>query len=52
VTDRYTQAIGQFGSGKPDVRIGGIYALERIAHDSPWDHPTVLEVLSALARHP
>ena len=34
VTDRYTKAIEQLGSDKLDVRIGGIYALERIAHDS------------------
>jgi len=32
------------------VRIGGIYALERIARDSARDHPTVMEVLSAFIR--
>ena len=47
VTDRYTKAIEQLGSEKLDVRIGGIYALERIARDSARDHPTVMEVLSA-----
>ena len=31
VTDRYTKAIEQLGSDKLDVRIGGIYALERVA---------------------
>jgi uncharacterized protein YjbI with pentapeptide repeats len=50
VTDRYTKAIEQLGSEKLDVRIGGIYALERIAHDSARDHPTVMEVLSAFIR--
>ena len=30
VTDRYTKAIDQLGSDKLDVRIGGIYALERV----------------------
>jgi pentapeptide repeat protein len=50
VTDRYTKAIEQLGSEKLDVRIGGIYALERIARDSPRDHPTVIEVLSAFVR--
>ena len=44
VTDRYTKAIEQLGSDKLDVRIGGIYALERIARDSARDHPTVMEV--------
>jgi hypothetical protein len=32
------------------VRIGGIYALERIARDSAKDHPTVMEVLNAFIR--
>lgn len=50
VTDRYTRAIEQLGSDKLDVRIGGIYALERIAHDSARDHPTVMEVLTAFVR--
>jgi uncharacterized protein YjbI with pentapeptide repeats len=50
VTDRYTKAIEQLGSDRLDVRIGGIYALERIARDSARDHPTVIEVLSALVR--
>jgi Pentapeptide repeats (8 copies) len=50
VTDRYTKAIEQLGSDKLNVRIGGIYALERIARDSARDHPTVMEVLSAFIR--
>ena len=50
VTDRYTKAIEQLGSEKLDVRIGGIYALERIARDSARDHPTVMEVLTAFIR--
>jgi len=32
------------------VRIGGIYALERVARDSRRDHPTVIEVLAAFIR--
>ncbi len=50
VTDRYTKAIEQLGSDKLDVRIGGIYALERVARDSARDHPTVMEVLTAFIR--
>jgi hypothetical protein len=50
VTDRYTKAVEQLGSDKLDMRIGGIYALERIARDSARDHPTVMEVLSAFVR--
>ena len=50
VTDRYTKAIEQLGSGTVDVTIGGIYALERVARDSPRDHLTVMEVLAACIR--
>jgi hypothetical protein len=55
ITDRYTKAIEQLGKveeGKPniEVRLGAIYALERIAQDSPRDHWTIIEVLSAYVR--
>jgi hypothetical protein len=50
VTDRYGKAIEQLGSEKLDVRIGGIYALERVASDSARDHPAVMEVLTAFIR--
>jgi Pentapeptide repeats (8 copies) len=50
VTDRYTAAVTQLGSKRLDVRIGGIYALGRVAHDSKTDHPTVMEVLAAFIR--
>ncbi|MFF0770897.1 pentapeptide repeat-containing protein [Nonomuraea wenchangensis] len=51
VTDRYTKAIQQLGdSDNLHIRIGGIYALERIARDSERDHGTVQEVLSAFVR--
>jgi hypothetical protein len=50
ITDRYTKAVEQLGSDKLDVRLGGIYALERIAVDSKRDHPTVVEVFSAFVR--
>jgi Pentapeptide repeats (8 copies) len=50
LTERYTKAIEQLGSEKLDVRLGGIYALERTAVDSERDQPTVAEVLSAFVR--
>lgn len=50
VTDRYTKAVEQLGSETLDVRIGGIYALERVARDSPRDHPAVMDVLTAFIR--
>jgi hypothetical protein len=50
ITDRYTKAVEQLGSTKLDVRLGGIYALERLAIDSPRDHTTVYDVLAAFLR--
>lgn len=50
LTDRYTKAVAQLGDDKLDIRLGGIYALERLAVDSRRDHPTVVEVLSAYVR--
>ncbi|MBT2234680.1 pentapeptide repeat-containing protein [Nonomuraea sp. NEAU-A123] len=50
ITDRYTKAVEQLGSQARDVRLGAIYALERIARDSERDHETVLAVLAAYAR--
>ena len=50
VTERFTQAINQLGSEKIEVRLGGIYALERIAKDSAKDHWTIMEVLTAFVR--
>lgn len=51
ITDRYTRGVEQLGADTVDVQLGGIYALERIAHDSPHDRPTIAEVLTAFVRH-
>jgi hypothetical protein len=50
VAERFTRAIEHVGSDKLEVRLGGIYALERIAQDSQKDHWTVMEVLTAYIR--
>lgn len=50
VTDRYTKAVGQLGESSPAVRIGGVYALERIGNDSPRDRTTIIYVLGAFIR--
>jgi Pentapeptide repeats (8 copies) len=50
VTERFSKAIEQLGSGKDEVILGGIYSLERIAKDSPKDQATIMEVLSAFVR--
>jgi hypothetical protein len=56
ITERFTQAIDQLGradeKGKKvlEIRLGGIYALERIARDSERDHWPIMEVLTAYVR--
>jgi Pentapeptide repeats (8 copies) len=53
ITDRFTKAIvqlGEQGREKLAVRLGGIYALERIAKDSKEDHWPIMEVLTAYVR--
>ena len=56
VTDRFAKAIEQLGavdgSGnkKLEVRLGGIYALERIANQSERDYWPIMEVLTAYVR--
>jgi len=51
ITERYTRAIDQIGSDKVDVRVGGIFALERIARESRRDRAPVSYVLAAFIRH-
>lgn len=50
ITDRFSKAVELLGSETFNTRLGGIYALERIAWDSQKDHWTVMEVLSAFVR--
>jgi hypothetical protein len=51
VTERFSKAIEHLGSDKIDIRLGGIYALEQIAIDSPEKyHWTMVEILSAVIR--
>ena len=40
----------RLGSDRLDVRLGAIYALERIMIDSARDHPAIVEVLAAFVR--
>lgn len=56
ITDRFTRAIDQLGAGEGknkslEIRLGGIYALERIAKESPEDHWPIMEILTAYVRH-
>lgn len=50
ITDRFTKAVDQLGSPNADVRIGGIYALERIAKNSAADRNPILFLLGAFVR--
>ncbi|HEX2741456.1 MAG TPA: pentapeptide repeat-containing protein, partial [Rubrobacter sp.] len=50
ITERFTRAIDQLGSEKLEIRLGGIYALERISSESAEDYWPVMEVLTAYVR--
>jgi uncharacterized protein YjbI with pentapeptide repeats len=56
ITDRFTKAIDQLGAvdtkgeKKVEVRLGGIYALARIADQSKKDHTPIMDVLCAYLR--
>ena len=53
VTERFSKAIellGRDGANDVHVRLGGIYALERIANDSDKDYWQVMEILTAYVR--
>ncbi|WP_406303890.1 pentapeptide repeat-containing protein [Streptomyces sp. NBC_00885] len=50
ITNRFNAAIGNLGSTSLDVRLGGIYSLQRIMQDSVRDHLTVVSVLAAFVR--
>ncbi len=49
-TERYAGAMKLLGSEQVEVRLGGIYALERLARESKNDHGPIMEVLSATYR--
>ncbi len=51
ITDRYTRAVDQLGNPKIEVRLGGIYALERLAKESEKDYWPILEILTAYVRN-
>ena len=50
VTESFSKAIEHLGSDKLEVRLGGIYALERISRESAPDYWTVMENLTAFVR--
>ena len=50
VTDRYTRAVEQLSHEDPAVRIGGVYALGRVAGESQVDRAAIIDVLGAFIR--
>jgi hypothetical protein len=50
ITERFTRAVDQLGNESVDVRTGGIYALARIAKDSPEDRAAVAQILTAYVK--
>lgn len=56
ITERFTRAIEQLGAidqfGNPaiEIRLGGIYSLERIANESEKDYWPIMEILTAYVR--
>lgn len=52
VTELYTKAVEQLGSDKAPVRLGGLYALERLGQDNPKQRQTIVNVWCAYLRMP
>ncbi|WP_103353043.1 pentapeptide repeat-containing protein [Amycolatopsis sp. CA-128772] len=52
VTELYTKSVEQLGSDKAPVRLGGLYALERLGQDNPKHRQSIVNVLCAYLRMP
>ncbi|WP_072481735.1 pentapeptide repeat-containing protein [Amycolatopsis australiensis] len=52
VTELYTKAVEQLGSDKAPVRLGGLYALERLGQDNPKQRQMIVNVWCAALRMP
>ncbi|PXY16614.1 pentapeptide repeat-containing protein [Prauserella muralis] len=52
ITEEYTKAVDQLGSNKAAVRLGGLYALERLAQNNVAQRQTIVNVLCAYLRMP
>lgn len=49
-SDRFGKAIEHLGSNNPDVRLGGIYELDKLATDTPSEQVDVFNVLTSFVR--
>jgi hypothetical protein len=52
ITELYAKAVEQLGHEKAPVRLGGLYALERLAQDNIEQRQTVVDVTCAYLRMP
>ena len=52
ITELYTRAVEQLGDDKAPVRLGGLYALERLAQDNDAQRQTIVNVICAYLRMP
>lgn len=52
ITELYVAAVEQLGNDKAAVRLGGLYALERLGQDNPKLRQTVIDVICAYLRMP
>jgi Protein of unknown function (DUF2934)/Pentapeptide repeats (8 copies) len=50
IVESFSKAVEQLGSDKLEVRVGAIFALERLSRESPDDYWTIMEVLTAFVR--
>jgi len=49
--DRFDRAISLLGSPHEEIRLSGIYALDRMLTDSNPERETILKILTAILRH-
>ena len=52
ITELYAKAVEQLGNDKAPVRLGGLYALERLAQDNTAHRQTIVDVICAYLRMP
>jgi uncharacterized protein YjbI with pentapeptide repeats len=52
VTELYTKAVEQLGHSEAAVRLGGLYALERVGQNNPVQRQTIVDVICAYLRMP
>ncbi len=51
ITDRYTKAVGQLADqAHLEVRLGGLFSLERVSWESPTDHLAIMQLLATYAQ--